>query len=255
MLIKSKAIVIKTIKYGDQKLIVDFVTAAHGRMSSMVKIPAKGSSGKGGVGRGGVGRGGSFPKQFFQPLTILTIETDYRERESLQKIVSVSIAEPCPSLHSVPTKITISLFLAEVLSYAVHEENRDEEFFSFLENSILWLDVVESGYANFHIAFLVRLLRLQGFLPSSEESGKDDIFDLHSGEFLSTVPLHNQYLQAADARMMKSLLRITYSNMHVFSLSRQERQRCLDIILLYCRIHIPSFPELKSLSVLREVFE
>ena len=47
MLIKSKAIVIKTIKYGDQKLIVDFVTAAHGRMSYMVKISAKGNSGRG----------------------------------------------------------------------------------------------------------------------------------------------------------------------------------------------------------------
>lgn len=250
MLIKSKAIVIKTIKYGDQKLIVDFVTAAHGRMSSMVKISAKGNS-----GRGISGRGSSFPKQFFQPLTLLTIETDYRERETLQRVVSVSMAEPCPSLHSEPAKITISLFLAEVLSHVVREENRDEEFFSFLEHSILWLDVVDSGYANFHIAFLVRLLHLQGFLPSSKESASEDIFDLRSGEFLSSIPLHNQFLRAADARMMKSLLRITYSNMHVFRMSRQERQRCLDIILLYFRIHIPSFPELKSLAVLREVFE
>jgi DNA repair protein RecO (recombination protein O) len=43
--------------------------------------------------------------------------------------------------------------------------------------------------------------------------------------------------------------------MHLFRLSHHERNRIVDVLLAFYRLHIPQFPELKSLSVLQELWQ
>ena len=50
------------------------------------------------------------------------------------------------------------------------------------------------------------------------------------------------------------LIRMDYENMHLFRLSRHDRNRISDIVLHYYRIHVPDMPELKSFQVMRELF-
>ena len=57
-----------------------------------------------------------------------------------------------------------------------------------------------------------------------------------------------------EARVIVTLTRMNYENMHLFSMSRTERNRCMDVVLKYYTIHVPNFPELKSLEVLRSLF-
>ena len=42
--------------------------------------------------------------------------------------------------------------------------------------------------------------------------------------------------------------------MRLFRMSREQRNRCVDVILDFYRLHIPAFPELKTLGVVRELF-
>jgi len=49
-------------------------------------------------------------------------------------------------------------------------------------------------------------------------------------------------------------MRMDYPTMHLFRMSRAERNRILQILLLYYRLHLPAFPELQSVSVLRELY-
>jgi DNA repair protein RecO (recombination protein O) len=46
-----------------------------------------------------------------------------------------------------------------------------------------------------------------------------------------------------------------YATMHLFRLGRADRNRILEILILYYRLHIPQFPELRSLPVLQELFQ
>lgn len=50
-------------------------------------------------------------------------------------------------------------------------------------------------------------------------------------------------------------MRMNYETMHLFAMSRVERNRCLLIIIDYYRLHLPEFPPLKSLDVLKELFD
>lgn len=48
---------------------------------------------------------------------------------------------------------------------------------------------------------------------------------------------------------------MNYDSMRFFAMNRQERMRYVEVLNDYYRLHIPDFPELKSLDVLKEVFD
>lgn len=80
MLTKSKAIVLHSLKYGEASLIVDVLTEEQGRISFVVRIPKTSKA--------------RVKKQLFQPLTLLEIEYDYRERSSLQRLRDARLSLP-----------------------------------------------------------------------------------------------------------------------------------------------------------------
>jgi DNA repair protein RecO (recombination protein O) len=57
------------------------------------------------------------------------------------------------------------------------------------------------------------------------------------------------------AALIQLLMRMDFVSMHLFRLSRADRNRILELLILYYRLHIPQFPELRSLSVLQELFQ
>lgn len=50
-----------------------------------------------------------------------------------------------------------------------------------------------------------------------------------------------------------NLVRADFSTLYLFDYSRSDRNEILDYILIYFKLHTPSFPEIKSLQVLREL--
>lgn len=102
--------------------------------------------------------------------------------------------------------------------------------------------------------FLLRLSRFLGFAPNLEEMHAGDCFDLLSGNFVPDVPIHGHYVTAAEAAKLPLLMRMNFGTMHVFRFSGAERSRLLEHINEYYRLHLPNFPELKSLAVLKALF-
>jgi DNA repair protein RecO (recombination protein O) len=57
-----------------------------------------------------------------------------------------------------------------------------------------------------------------------------------------------------EAALAIVMMRMDFATMHLYHLTRSERARLLDVLLTYYRLHLPSFPELKSVEVLKELF-
>lgn len=240
MELKSRAIVLQTIKYGESQLIVEVFTEKLGALSFIVRIPAS--------------KKAKIKRQYFQPFVILNVEFDYRPKTSLQKFKDVSIEVPFLDLPFAPYKYTVSIFLSEVLAYALKNEQQNEALFSFLLSSIVWLDRSPSNSANFHIVFLLRLSSYLGVAPNLESGVIGDFFDLEAGRFIECVPSHRHCLDKEDSLRLISLLRLSYETMHLYTMSHFDRNKCIEVILEYYKIHIPNFPEVKSLAVLKELF-
>ena len=252
MLVKTEAIVLHSLKYGETRLVVDLLTREAGRLSCIVPLPKTPK--------------GRLKKQYFQPMTQLEVEVDLRQRLQLQKLKDARLLSPYASIPFSPEKLALSLFIAEFLYYALRSEQRDEPLFAYVSGAMQWLDMAEDGYANFHLTFLMRMSRFLGFYPNLEEwevrgggeeresTMPDMLFDLREGRFCTTAPLHRDFLQPDDARRIHILMRMDFPTMHLFRLNRTDRNRIIDVLLHYYRLHIPQFPELKSLSVLQELW-
>ena len=241
MLTKTQAIVLHSLKYGETRLIVDMFTRSQGRQSFIVSIP-KSVKGK-------------IKKQLFQPLTLLEIESDLRPKLQLQKLSDVRLASPFSSIPFDPNKLSISLFIAEFLYYALRSEQHNEPLFDYIVNSIQWLDAQTDRFANFHLVFLMRLSRFLGFYPNLDHYQTGDYFDLRESVFLSTPPVHRDFLHPQEAEKIQLMMRMDFPTMHLFRMSHQERNRLLEVSLIYYRLHIPDFQELKSVSVLQELYQ
>ena len=240
MQVKTRAVVLNSLKYGESQVIVDMFTETHGRLSFMQRIPKTGRA--------------RVRKQLFQPLTLLDVEFDYRQGQRLLHITDARMCSPFVSLPFDARKLSIALFVAEFTCYATRAEQDNAALFAYIVNSVEWLDACGGDFANFHIIYMLRLTRFIGFFPNTEGAQEGAYFDLRGACFVAHAPLHADWLEPAEARKIGLLMRVNYATMHLVRMSRAERNRCVELIVRYYRRHLPDFPELKSLPVLQELF-
>ncbi len=240
MLTKTEAIVLHSFKYGEQKLIVEMFTRQHGRLAFVVSLPKSPRA--------------KLKKQYFQPLTLLQVAYDCRPQVQLQKMSEAALLAPLSDLYAAPSKLAIALFLAEFLFHALKGEQQNEPLFEYLLSAIQWLDGCEQQFANFHLVFLMHLSRFLGFYPNLEQVPGDNYFDLRAGTFCVAPPLHRDFLMPQEASMMRLMMRMDLPTMHLFRMNREQRNRCLEVALHYYRLHLTDFPVLRSVDVLKELF-
>ena len=232
-IIKTEAIVLHSLKYGEGRIIVDIFSREQGRLSLIVSAPRSERS--------------KIKKQYLQPLTLLMLECDVRPQAQLQKVREATLLTPLPSLFSDAKKLSIGLFVSEFLYHALKGEQRNVPLFDYVRSSIEWLDAAIEPFANFHLVLLMRMARFLGFYPNMESEG--DYFDLSEGTF------GQRRDDRIAATTVRQLMRMDYPTMHLFRLSRQERLQILQTLLHYYELHLPAFPELRSLSVLKELYD
>lgn len=242
MLQKTVGIVLHTLKYKDASNIVEIYTELVGRASFLVSVPRS--------------RKAAVKSVLFQPLAIIEFEADFRSNSSLHKIKEAKSFYPFTSIPYDPYKSSIALFLAEFLYRAVREEAENHPLFAYLTHSITWLDESRGQCANFHLVFLMRLSRFLGLYPNLDDYHTGDYFDMLNAGFTPTRPqLHSSFIGPEESSRLIRLMRMNYETMHLFSMGRMERARCLVILNEYYRLHLPDFPVLKSLAVLQELFD
>ena len=240
MLIKTKAVVLNSFKYTDNRLIVDLFTLDMGRMAVAVNVST--------------GKKSKFPKSIFTPLTLLDIEADMKQRQGLQKLREASMSYAFTSIPFRPEKATVALFISDFLYHALKGEQDNASLFIFISDSIKWFDLTDNNVANFHIVFLLRLTLFLGFMPNFDHYTEGCFFDLRGSTFVNTIPPHHDFLDIRESAIVSTMMRMNYRTMHLFHLTRSQRNRLLDVLVAYYRLHLPDFPELKSLEVLRSVY-
>lgn len=91
---KTRAVVLRMVKYGESKLVVDMFTEEHGRVAFMVSAS---NSHK-----------GRNKRRLFQPLSLLYIRYDHRLKPGLQTLCEASLAYPLSDLPTHPHKLPIA---------------------------------------------------------------------------------------------------------------------------------------------------
>ena len=239
MLETTHGIVLHYNRYNDDSAIVDIFTLAHGSIPFLVRDRRK--------------RKGSLHTTLLRPLNVVELTFDHRPSASLHKMQELHIALCYNSIPYDPIKETIALFLSEFLHSALRNEVKNPDLYHYILYSLQWFDTTSEGLANFHIAFLIRLAYYLGFWPNIDIKKMLPFFDLKDSIDTHTEPQHNFFLKGEEAAALPKLLRMNLRNMRHFRLTRQQRNRILDVLTTYYQLHVPEFRNLRSLAVLREV--
>ena len=109
MLVKTNAIVLSKIKYGDHDVIVKCYTKNRGVVSYLLKgvLKSKKSSSK---------------IAYYQSLSQLEIEENFKINQTLHYITEVKLSVPYQSVHTNILEAAIVMFLSEVLTTSLREE-------------------------------------------------------------------------------------------------------------------------------------
>lgn len=240
MLVATKAIVLSIIKYGDNSLIVKCITEDSGCKSYMLRGVLSSKRGK-------------IRKSFFQPLSQLKIIANHNSKGNLNSIKEVEMEYSYKSIYSNIYKQGIALFLSEVLSSSLQEEEENRAIFQYIEASLTWLDI-HDDCANFHLLFLLNLTKYLGFYPDIMNSNFD-YFDLEQGVFTNIQGYGKNLVKEKVLGDFKVLLGINFDELHKVKLNSKKRQEILTILIQYFELHLTGYKTPKSLEVLKAVFE
>jgi len=244
MLHKTKGIILRTVKYGETSLVVTCFTELFGLQSYMVNnvrvVPKKGTA----------------KANYFQPAAILDLVVYHNEHKNLQRIKEFKWAHLYQQLSSDIFKNAVSLFMIELLNKCVKEPEPNIELFYFMEDALLHLD--EAGNivtANFSIFFSLHLAVFFGFRITDTFSEKNLYLDLYEGVFIEYQPGHPHFLESKEAEAISHFLKILHpGDLAEIKLNGDMRRRLLIAIENYYSLHIADFGKMKTLPVLREIW-
>ena len=238
MLITTNAIVLSRIKFKDNDLIVKCYTQEKGIISFLLRGVLKSSK-------------SSTKAAYFQLLSQLQLIIDYKENRSLQVVKETKLNTIYSTLHSNVLKGSIVMFLSEVLSSSLKEEEQNTPLFSYIETTLLWLDT-QNDYSNFHLLFLLNLTKYLGFYPDTHDI-EYPFFNLQEGRF--DMDVRNKYcISGENLMLLKTLLGTTFDALPEIKINSKQRHTFLNTMLLYFELHLGSFKTPKSLSIFNQVF-
>ena len=237
---KLKGVVLNTIRYSDKHNIVHIYTDGRGLMSFAVPL--------------GRTQSARMRNALLMPLSLVDLEAGIRSGRELSLLREIRRNYPLATIYSDPVKNAISLFISELLTHVIQEPEGNEYLFRYIEQSVQLLEHLPGSVANFHICFLFHLGAHLGIQPNLESYRKGYWFDMTDGVFVPSAVRGHALLQPQEAQVIHLLSRMTFSNMGVFRFNREERNRMLDVIIGYYRLHNAAIGTLRSPDILKQLF-
>lgn len=234
------------VKHNDKYNVVTLYTRRRGRVPFLVPV--------------GKSKSGRLRNALLMPMAVVSADVNFREGKELYSLRQVQPVRLWHGIYAHPVKSALLMFLTEFCSRLTRQYPADEKLWEFIVGALEEMEARPAErLANFHIAFLVRLLPLAGIEPTVGGYEKGDRFDMLSAEMMAEghLPFTRRValLSEEESGVVPTLLRIDYRNMHLFNFSKVGRRDTLQRLLQYYAVHLPIGTDYKTLPVLRELFD
>lgn len=236
---KIQGFVLQSIRYGDSSLIVRIYTLNAGLQTYMVK--------------GVTGKSSKNRLAFFQPMTFLRFLQSGKPRPGgMAYLKEPELGYAYQSIPIVMNKSAILMYLSELLAHTLTQQERNDDLYQFVTQSVIWLDLVEAGYANFPLYFTLELSRFLGFYPQSNYRPAS-YFDMMEGQFVASLPVHPYCFSQEESAVLAQLLNRSIDEMTAVPMTGLQRNALLERVITFMRLHAPVLKGMQSHEVLKEV--
>lgn len=239
MLIKTRGIIFRTLKYSETSVIVDIYTEEKGLQSYIINgVRSKNARIKASV---------------LQVMTLVDMVAYHRGDNKLARVKEIKVAYVFQSIPFDIVKGAVGLFMAELARKTIKESEENRPLFRFLFDSFQQLDATEYSVANYHIAFMVHLTTFLGFQPGGHYTEETRIFDLSEGVFSPLEAEGHLSLNEGQGILLDNFMHTAVAQCHILRLNRQERKAFLEKLLTFYQLHVESFDTLNAHKILEEV--
>ena len=228
---ESRAIALLNHKYGEGAVIAKIFTEEYGLKSFSVKRnKSKKSKNK---------------ILLLDKMNLLTINAKNNSKKEIQYLSEINLAYAYQNT-SLKNKL-IRLFIAEVLSKALIDSEKNINLFQFIWNTNTQIDNLENVNNNFCIIFLIQLSKFLGISPSTENIDLP-YFNLNSGNFTNIKNKNEEIIKGEVINYFKRL--IIKENVII---PYQSRQELIKILFRYYSIHHINLSNIKSYEVIESL--
>ena len=221
MVSKTNGIVLNYIKYKETSIISKIYTKEFGLKSYLIN--------------GIRTKKGKLNISSFQPLSLLELVVYENKNSQIGRIKELKFDKIYFTNHHVQKKISICLFISEVLLKLITFQVPDKNQFNFVRNSLIELDKIVDNYENFHIIFLIKFSKYLGF----EISNISDF---------SNIKFENELVIS----FLSEIIISEYSS-NIKSTS-SVRNKALEIIIVYFREKTELNINFNSNRILKNIF-
>ncbi len=239
---KTRAIILRTIKYGETSLIVTAFTELFGIQTYLVNgIRSAKKTG--------------LKAAMYQPAALLDMQVYHNERHSMHRIKECNWAHLFEALLTDVVKNSIAMFMMELLQKLLKQPEENTDLFYFCEDALLKLDDASNAVAaNFPLFFALHLSHFFGFKIDDNFSAENNIADLQEGNFVAKYPTHSFYLADENAVVTAEILKAQLpEELQHLKLNKLKRRELLWKYMEYYNLHMQDFGKMKTLPVLQEI--
>jgi DNA repair protein RecO (recombination protein O) len=223
----DKGIFLHRLAYSETSLIVTFYTKSSGLRKFIFK-------------------GGKKKAHSLFPMSIGELSFYERKESDLLHLTSVDPATT-HQFQFDPVKSTIAFFLAEVVRKCIQQGGPDEMLYNFVTDQISSLEENEDRQY-YPIHFLIDFSEVLGIQPYIEDE-QAAYFNLDDGTFDTSSKVELRVAAGEEARLIKQRI----LGVETMDYTKEVREKALEVMLDYYRIHIPNFDTVGSYEIVKEI--
>ncbi len=235
MLIKTRGIVFRTVKYGETSIITDIFTEELGLRTYIVNGVRKPKS--------------RMSASFFQIASLLELVVYEKDQKKLQRIKEVSTSKLYQKIPFSVIRGAVSQFILEVTRKSIKEKEQNYRLFNFLYEAFSELDELPMDEPNFHLHFLLELPQYIGFSLQSTTQPDPFYLDIKEGIFSKQYDNPSYQINKQNSHWINRLIK--KEPIHI---NASQRKELIDDLLLYYKYHIDGFGKVNAHDVLSDIF-
>ncbi len=243
-IIKTEAIVLNKINYGDTSMIASFFTRDHGRLSGILK---GGRSAKSRIGAA------------VNPLNHIEIIFYKKDTRELQVVSGVSIISHFAGIKDNFEKLQYSLAVLELLKKYTPEQEVNFRLFS---GTVRILSLMETSneeplilFSRYFLFFLTDIgyeAQFEKCISCGRSNFRNEnlAYNFDLGIFCGQCSRDNLYSFTIEMELFNYLLCLKY-NKQAEKISKSVKEKAVVFLERYAKHHIPDFKGLQSIQLLK----
>jgi len=240
MIITTKGIVIRALKYSETSLICDIFTEEMGMQPYIVSGVRK--------------KKAKISASLLQVMSIVELVAYHKEGRNINRVTELKSEHVYQQMPFDVIRGAIGLFMTELVQKTVKEHEANLPLFDFLYAAFVNLDSSTNSVSNYHLGFMAQLTEYLGFMMEDNWSEVKPYFDIKEGRFRSNRIANQDGLDVELSKALFAFCHLPLIESYQVKLTREERKTMIKGLIRYYQHRVENFKELNAFTVLQEIF-